>query len=176
MVAGGALQWGVQSESSAACWSKRVSSSEWRRPVRRMVVGITGCLVPSCSRARIRPMETLGRASGSLTFGLNTNACRAVGCCVRNVESCWGSRGSARRVSGVATPEAGRTGSPARDDVVAGSQETKLSVMRSPRGLVHEPGCAMRLVPWQVNARCASANNPYGHRFGIGSYSRRIGG
>ena len=81
VVAGGALQWGVQSESSAACWSKplRVSSSESKRPVRRMFVGITGCLVPLCSRARIRTMETLGRASGSLTFGLNTNACRAVG-------------------------------------------------------------------------------------------------
>ena len=43
-----------------------------------MVVGITGSLLPLCSRARIRTMKTLGRASGSLTFGLNTIACRAV--------------------------------------------------------------------------------------------------
>ena len=40
--------------------------------MRRMFVGITGCLVPLFSRARVRTMETLGRASGSLTFGLNT--------------------------------------------------------------------------------------------------------
>ena len=45
------------------------SSSESKRPGRRMFVGITGWLVPLCSRARIRTMD-LGRASGSLTFGL----------------------------------------------------------------------------------------------------------
>ena len=174
----GALQWGVQSESSAACWSKplRLSSSESKRPVRRMVVGITGCLVPLCSRARIRTMETLGRAGGSLTFGLNTKRVERLACCVRNLESCWGAKDHLRASFQELLQR--RQGAPAAQRVTMSSSAVKtFSVMRSPRGvLVLEPGCAMRQVPWQANARCASANNPYVHRFGIGSYSRRIGG
>ena len=124
-----------------------------------------------CSQAHIRTLETLGRASGSLTFESTINAVERLACCVRNGESCWGTedmRAAFRsRYSG-----GKRTGSPARDDVIVGSQETKLSArhqhrhprsemgrpVRTESSLLPEsvgcPGSRVWLYQWALSAGC----------------------
>src|SRR6478672_5584379 len=62
-------------------------------------------------------------------------------CCVRNGESCWGTE-DLRAAFQESYSGGKRTGSPARDDVIVGSQETKLSARhqhRHPRSEMGRP-------------------------------------
>jgi len=76
----GPLQWRVKSEPpwpvvEAAPWVQLGVEAASETDVCRNH-GLPGRM---CSQAHIRTLETLGRASGSLTFGSTINVCRAIG-------------------------------------------------------------------------------------------------